>query len=534
MLFEKNSGTVRDKLEILHKKCNGNVIECVTKSVDVKYLSNYEDIIHCCNYGSSNECKSLCKNNLIYQNLTEKEIIDSLIPNCGVVNLSSNFWACFLNGKKQASMEVRDDVSQIKQIGIDAAKLHCCEKARSTTCRRQCFHTYNTGEQMTRSRNFNQDCLNNNHEIELKRCLDEVDFPAELGCNGLSFCSNFNNRPTELFRNCNPNSDRAAFNEYRFWRDQNILSLPGIDVPINNISFCSPNVWHAIACILQLRPTTSDQHMSQICWDDCFDILSKCLDWRRMTNSEMVPQTVCHKISPDSREPCVSVKFFLEPNEIPFEIENLKIVSPCRGHPCNSSSEICEVNRNIHKSTCTSGCPMGEGSSYIIPIGEYVKIPSSINKGCYKVCRCSENGRIEKCQLLPCVTPKACQIGNRTIEHGASINVECNMCSCFSEEITCTKKQCRMMGISENAFTTLPCNCPAHYVPVCGRNGKTYPSSCLAKCVGLTDADIEFGSCESKNPCDDNDCGEGSLCFPNKNVCLSNMSKPCPQYKCGK
>lgn len=155
-----------------------------------------------------------------------------------------------------------------------------------------------------------------------------------------------------------------------------------------------------------------------------------------------------------------------------------------------------------------------------------------MDKGCFKVCKCI-NGKIEKCQPLPCVTPKACQIGNRTIEHGSSITIECNTCTCFAEEITCTKKQCRIHGISDRSFTSLPCNCPPHYVPVCARNGKTYPSACLAKCSGLHEIEFEFGSCESKNPCERHDCPQGTVCFPSRNVCLSNMHNPCPQYRCG-
>lgn len=535
MLFEKN-GTVHELTEILHKSCkenNENVINCVNDNVDTRTLTNSEDFLHCCRYGQSQQCRDVCKNNLHLQNFTEGEIIDTFIPSCGVVNLSSEFWTCFLNGKNHnRNIQNVEDVSRIKQIGIDAAKLHCCEKAHGTNCRRQCYNTF-SGEISSTLDGFEDYCLHDSSELVLQRCIDEVEFPAEVGCDGLSFCSNFNNRPTELFRNCNPRADNAAMNVFSMWKERNVLNLTGVDFPIHNISYCLPDTWHAIACILQIKPTTTSQHFDQICWEDCFDILSKCMDWKRMTSSKLDAAAICSRLSPDSKAPCISIKPYLEPSDRPYLGNDLKIISPCRGQHCNATSEICEVNRNINKPSCIKGCPMGEASSYLVPIGQYVRITSSISKGCYKICKCAESGKIEKCQPLPCVTPKGCQMGNRTIEHGASVNIECNVCTCFAEEITCTKKQCRIAGISERAFTTLPCNCPPHFVPVCGRNGKTYPSACLAKCVGLHDAEYEFGPCESRNPCDNHDCPQGTVCFPNRNVCLSNMSKPCPQYRCG-
>lgn len=66
-------------------------------------------------------------------------------------------------------------------------------------------------------------------------------------------------------------------------------------------------------------------------------------------------------------------------------------------------------------------------------------------------------------------------------EHGTSFLMDCNTCSCYAGEIVCTKAQCRTPQARELAYTSLPCNCVPHHVPVCGRNGVTYPNSCLAK-----------------------------------------------------
>lgn len=60
----------------------------------------------------------------------------------------------------------------------------------------------------------------------------------------------------------------------------------------------------------------------------------------------------------------------------------------------------------------------------------------------------------------------------------------------------------------------------------------TYPSACIAKCSGIQDGDIEFGPCRARDPCEGVDCGPLALCIPDRNICLSSMHKPCPQYRC--
>lgn len=91
-----------------------------------------------------------------------------------------------------------------------------------------------------------------------------------------------------------------------------------------------------------------------------------------------------------------------------------------------------------------------------------------------------------------------------------------------------------IIGISDKSYTSLPCNCPPHHVPICGKNGITYPSSCVAKCAGLQDSDIEFGTCRYKNPCNNVNCPSYAKCIENRQICLSNMHRPCQQYQCGK
>lgn len=130
-----------------------------------------------------------------------------------------------------------------------------------------------------------------------------MDEPCELGCDGLSFCTNFNNRPTELFRTCTSQADEAARNDVALWQDQNNITLgmyflhtlnflnsssyivgPELTLPLKSISSCSPNLWKAVACTLQVKPCSRSSHANQICRDVCMDVLSKCVDWTSFTH----------------------------------------------------------------------------------------------------------------------------------------------------------------------------------------------------------------------------------------------------------
>lgn len=89
--------------------------------------------------------------------------------------------------------------------------------------------------------------------------------PCELGCDGLSYCTNFNNRPTELFRSCSSQADDAARYDVALWQQQGFLSLPGLQLPVLNISRCSPQTWKAVACTLQIKPCHRHSHANRIC-----------------------------------------------------------------------------------------------------------------------------------------------------------------------------------------------------------------------------------------------------------------------------
>ena len=52
----------------------------------------------------------------------------------------------------------------------------------------------------------------------------------------------------------------------------------------------------------------------------------------------------------------------------------------------------------------------------------------------------------------------------------------------------------------------LPCKCPDRFVPVCASNGRTYPSACVARCMGFKDHQFVFGQCRLSNPCANKPC----------------------------
>lgn len=46
-----------------------------------------------------------------------------------------------------------------------------------------------------------------------------------MGCSGLDYCTNFNHRPTEMFRSCNKQADNSARSAVRLW-ERGTISLP--------------------------------------------------------------------------------------------------------------------------------------------------------------------------------------------------------------------------------------------------------------------------------------------------------------------
>ncbi|KAJ8968089.1 hypothetical protein NQ317_005572, partial [Molorchus minor] len=524
--------TVKENCEIT----SPSVTECVKEIAKVSSINNVHEHMHCCDKSNYIKCREACK-----QVLSNRTIFPDIVEGlqsggCAPMSFQDYFWQCFLkpNPGPESTLLI---ASRIDRVGMDSAKWHCCQKANSSQCARLCSKTF-TKFWANFWDDFQYKCLTQVSEESLRTCIDEVDEPCELGCDGLSYCTNFNNRPTDLFRSCNSQADEAARNDVALWQNQSYITLgPRLTLPLKSISKCSPNVWKVVACTLQIKPCSRHSHMNQICRDVCLDILSQCVDWTRIS-PHLSADSICSNLSPDDPNvSCIRLRDYLSPSTYKYPRITGQVSSPCKGNPCEPN-EICLINRNcIHGTNCKAyicqpGCKLGEVSQYMVPDGTYVRIPIPNNpKGCLKICKC-KTGKIEDCQPLPCFSLVSCLLGLTQPPHGSTFMVDCALCSCYAGEIICNKKQCESTSLNgrNTAYTTMPCNCPPHYVPVCGRNGVTYPSACLAKCGDLYDSDIEHYPCQ--NPCKPNTCPIGQKCVPKPQVCLSAMHKPCTQYEC--
>lgn len=78
---------------------------------------------------------------------------------------------------------------------------------------------------------------------------------------------------------------------------------------------------------------------------------------------------------------------------------------------------------------------------------------------------------------------------------------------------------------STSSSSALACNCPAGAGSVCGSDGRTYASACLAQCAGVN---YDPGVCGVTN-CDSNSgpvCGQPAYSCPDGMVCAQVMPAP--------
>lgn len=129
----------------------------------------------CCAESKSALCRETCKN-ILEIGETTQEIIDTLERGgCGLPMPHEPLWQCFLSGNKQiigSNVLGGAMISQINQIGMDSAKLHCCHKAIAPKCRRLCLQTF-SNEWSENRNDFDIDCYEQFNEFTLRQCLDE-------------------------------------------------------------------------------------------------------------------------------------------------------------------------------------------------------------------------------------------------------------------------------------------------------------------------------------------------------------------------
>ncbi|XP_017843823.2 reversion-inducing cysteine-rich protein with Kazal motifs [Drosophila busckii] len=549
------TGTGSDDASLVDVACgerNADVLQCLRNHTDMTPPLDVEKYLPCCDYSHEEICRRTCNDVLqvkLQRHVERSDVIfERLEAGCGKPLPHLPFWQCFLTGgatPRSNELAANGIEGEPNKLGMDAAKRQCCEQASSHKCRRLCSQLY-TNDWWEARASFETDCLEQPNELQLRRCIESVDRPCELGCQGLSFCSNFNQRPTELFRSCSKANDAAAREDWLMLQQRGFVRVLGQDLYIKNTTRCAPHKWQALVCALQLQPCTRAGHYNAICREDCSELLNECLDW---TRQQQRPQAICERLQPadDEHIPCISLEAYLKPSKLNDEQSSLTM--PCASKPCNGS-ELCVLQRSGRKGyACIPGCQLGQASTLIVPFGAYVRVGKLSSAAAasgglssspplsadHMVCRCGLHGHIEQCQPLPSYMQAHCTLpGGRSFRHGASFYLECNLCSCFAGETTCTKQQCRLPGYVDGAYTSLPCNCAAHYVPVCGTNGNTYASACLAKCMGLQESSYVYGACNARNACQAgaHTCPAGMQCLEKRQVCLSTMQKPCLQYIC--
>lgn len=527
----------RPPMGVVEEHCGGaagEVTQCINSQAPPPRTSNPADNLPCCDKAKTQSCQETCRR-VLQSTMSEDQIIEELIVACGGPDVREPLWQCFLQTQTppNGSHDTSPAVSR-----LDNARLQCCSKAVTSRCRELCTKTFKMGWSFHSE--FYQSCSYiqpvSTIEATMHKCLLDVDEACQLGCSGLSYCTNFNNRPTELFRICSHDGDRAAETAFRLW-ENGMIRLPQMAIPVKDVRTCEPEKWKAIACALQIKPCVGQPAPLSLCKEDCMDILTQCVDRERLGTEQSVPQ-LCNALpSMHSAGECVSFSTYLRPS--PYSSLEGEVSNPCKPNPCHAD-EVCEIRRrkckhaaNCKQFICKSACSMGQVSSMRVPTGTHVRIPdtsrSSPDQDCFLGCRCDSKGELEHCTALPCLQRKLCMLGQgNKQEHGSHFMLDNSQCICYDGNLLCSRQLCLTDTPSQLSGTT----CPTQYKPVCGANGKTYPNSCLAQCTGVTNF-ISATSCSDFDPCKIGPCGAGERCVARHQVCLGEQSQQnCPQYEC--
>uniref|UniRef100_A0A4W6EP23 Reversion-inducing cysteine-rich protein with Kazal motifs n=1 Tax=Lates calcarifer TaxID=8187 RepID=A0A4W6EP23_LATCA len=480
-IFRTDSTPTVSQINAVKEYCQSHsaqLLSCVSNFTKSYPIRSPLDSLYCCDRAEATHCQVACRR-ILRTMSTEHEIMEGLIEECGSQPLPQEpMWQCFLGSAHPPSPPQEETPHPAK---MDCAKLHCCSKANTSLC-----------------------------------------------------------RPTELFRSCNVQSDQGAMNDIKLWSNGTI-KMPFMNIPVLDIRKCLPDMWKAVACSLQIKPCHSKFRGSVICKSDCVDILTQCGDRKRFHEGQ-TPERICELLSPiDDPERCIPLHRYLTPSSLGNNIVE-EVIHPCNPNPC-PSNHLCQVNRkgcldelNCQPYLCVPGCKLGEASEFLVQLDARIQVPTRTGPaGCYEVCSCGPSGRLENCVEMPCVdTNKPCIVGGQRKNHGTSFRIDCHTCSCFAGNTICSTRECLGFGNSDEDrrhFTGLPCSCPDRFIPVCASNGRTYPSACVARCIGFKDHQFVFGQCHLSNPCASKPCQRNQRCIPKYRVCLSDSSD-CPQYEC--
>ena len=96
-----------------------------------------------------------------------------------------------------------------------------------------------------------------------------VSSTCKLGCSGLKFCTNYNNRPTELFRLCTTTSDNMARNMFYAWASTSMILHPLVSFQVEPVTTCHPEMWKVI--------TSACVHVLYVCVHVCCGWMCDCV-----------------------------------------------------------------------------------------------------------------------------------------------------------------------------------------------------------------------------------------------------------------
>ncbi|XP_031570773.1 reversion-inducing cysteine-rich protein with Kazal motifs-like isoform X2 [Actinia tenebrosa] len=554
LLLASQPASKNNLLHRVKKNCKmggRHVFECAKKHESTTKNPDGYKQLKCCSIVKDPVCRESCQKGHLIKNL--QEAMDYLTKACGSPlgkKENNAMWNCFL--KVEGPTEIPFSEETISPLTeMDGAKRHCCPKAASTNCFWLCVKMFKSRWSASQTYpEFDMKCAYQPSEVNLMNCLADVTKPCQLGCTGLNFCTNFNNRHTELFRSCDAKADSYAKSHMQHW-SKGIINVPGMPILVQDIKKCLPDTWKAIACLLQIKPCSIKSHRSTICKSDCIEILQKCGNSSSYSNLKKVEE-VCNKLSPNESN-CISINSYLKPSK--YKDVTDEVTHPCNPNPCEKN-KMCDINRTCYAASldgcephnCVPGCPLGDASNFLVRMGEYARVPvDSGREGCFRVCHCGGQSRLTSCTILNCVPRRDCPIKSQKEltkkEHGERFMVGCNFCACFAGELMCTKRQCleppsqipdvetegRPKRNQTPMFTGLPCGCDSKHNPVCASNGQTFPNLCIARCAGFKDS--QPGSCESFDPCKNNPCSKGQRCLIDRKTCLT-PTDSCNQYFC--
>ncbi|XP_065563618.1 reversion-inducing cysteine-rich protein with Kazal motifs-like isoform X2 [Artemia franciscana] len=463
------------------------------------------------------------------------------IKNLGIENLSArgikdySYGRSITNTKHVRFLRRKKNEENLRQTKVshDVLKLKCCDRATSNNCRGLCEDVYS--EDHSKIIEFEKQCLQNSMNLKLGECLLDVDEPCQLGCDGLNFCSLFNGRSADVFRSCRTTSDNAAQIDYASW----VSGKSGIKfldhrLPVN-VTKCHPELWQAFSCYHHIKPCgqNHDQlNMPRICWRECYDLLFDCLEDSDRAN---MASYMCNIFADKSESDCISLKEYLDPKQKQQE-EFHKVKNPCSNSKhCTGSTEICIAESNNLDDwsySCAPGCSISRAQTHKVSAGTWIFVPCQ-GEYCSEICKCSENGSFGSCNKLSPTKPKSCMVGDREVEHGLQFKYDCNVCGCSGGELTCTKRKCSRDATIKN-YSGLPCKCPEIYAPVCGKNGKTYPNQCIARCN--MQVNTKPGPCSIRGDGNSTNCHMDEVKIPVNIVCLAYKmwqdKYDCPQAIC--